>query len=160
MMKNIFLFLIVINITIFSSAQLPEIEVKDIDQNWVSLDEFNGEKLTVLDFWATWCKPCVTGIPKLNSLYKEFSEQGVEFIGINIDGPRNQSKIKPFVQSLGIQYPIILDPDQELVDDYNVTAFPTLIVINNKGKQVFVHEGFLPGDEKRIKEEISKLLKK
>ena len=48
---------------------------------------------------------------------------------------------------------------QELVNDYNVTAFPTLIVLNKKGKEVFIHEGFNPGDEKLIKEELSKLLK-
>lgn len=159
-MKRFYLFLFVLNITVAVSGQLPDIEVKDIDQNWVSLNSLKGEKLTVIDFWATWCKPCVTGIPKLNSIYKEFSEQGVEFIGINIDGPRNQSKVKPFVQTLGIKYPIVLDPDQDLVNDFNVTAFPTLIVINSEGKQVFVHEGFLPGDEKKINAEITKLLKK
>lgn len=160
MMKYLIMFLIVINFASVSSAQLPEIEVKNLNQDWVSLNDLSGEKLTVIDFWATWCKPCVTGIPKLNVIYEEFSKQGVEFVGINIDGPRNQSKVKPFVHSLGIKYSIVLDPDQELVDDFNVTAFPTLIVIDEKGKQVFIHEGFLPGDEKKIKDEITKLLKK
>lgn len=157
-MKRFYLFLFILNTTIVSFAQLPEIEVKDMDQNWISLSELSGEKLTVIDFWATWCKPCVTGIPKLNSIYKDLSEQGVSFVGVNIDGPRNQSKVKPFANSLNIKYPIVLDPNQELVNDFNVTAFPTLIVLNEKGKEVFVHEGFNPGDEKIIKDEITKLL--
>ena len=146
-------------ITLVTQAQLPEVEVKDINQNWVSLNNLSGEKYTVIDFWATWCKPCVTAIPKLNVIYQEFSSQGIEFVGVNIDGPRNQSKVKPFANTLNIKYPIVLDPNQELVNDYNVTAFPTLIVLNKKGKEVFVHEGFNPGDEKLIKEELTKLLK-
>lgn len=143
-----------------SNAQLPEIEIKDINQNWISLNNLSGEKLTIIDFWATWCKPCVTAVPKLNSIYRDFSEEGVEFIGINIDGPRNHSKVKPFAQSLNIKYPIVLDPDQELVNEFNVTVFPTLIILNRKGKEVFIHEGFNPGDDKLIRTEITKLLKK
>ncbi len=159
-MKRFYLFLLIVIMAEVSFAQLPEIEVKDINQNWISLNNLSGEKLTVIDFWATWCKPCVTGIPKLNSIYQEFSKQGVEFIGVNVDGPRNQSKVKPFANTLDIKYPILLDPNQDLVNDFNVTAFPTLIVFNAKGKEVFVHEGFNPGDEKIIRDEIAKLLQK
>lgn len=140
-------------------AQLPEIEVKDIDQNLISLDELNGEKLTVVDFWATWCKPCVTAIPKLNSIYEELGPLGIQFVGVNVDGPRNQSKVKPFSKALNIKYPIILDPDQDLVNEFHVIAFPTLIVLNKMGKEVFIHEGFNPGDEKLIQKELSKILK-
>lgn len=143
-----------------SYAQLPDIDVKDLDQNWVLLSELKGENYTVIDFWATWCKPCVSAIPKLNSIYKEFSDDGIEFIGVNVDGPRNQAKVKPFTKSLGILYPIVLDPNQELVDRYNISAFPTLIVLNNKGKEVYIHKGFNAGDEVLIKAELEKLLTK
>jgi thiol-disulfide isomerase/thioredoxin len=157
MKKAVLLFVICLN-SFLAFAQLPDVEVKDIDQNWISLSELNGEKYTVVDFWATWCKPCVTAIPKLNSIYDAFSGMGVQFVGINVDGPRNQSKVKPFARSLNVKYPIVLDPDQDLVDEFNVTAFPTLIVLNKKGKEVFTHEGFNPGDEKLIQKELSKLI--
>jgi len=157
MKKAVIIFFICLS-SFLAFAQLPEVEVKDINQNWISLSELNGEKLTVVDFWATWCKPCVTAIPKLNSIYDEFSRKGVQFVGINVDGPRNQSKVKPFAKSLDVKYPIVLDPDQDLVNDFNVTAFPTLIVLNKNGKEVFIHEGFNPGDEKLIKKELSKLI--
>lgn len=151
------IFLIWSSLTAF--AQLPDIEVKDINQNLILLSELNGEKLTVVDFWATWCKPCVTAIPKLNSIYEELAPLGIQFVGVNVDGPRNQSKVKPFAKSLNIKYPIILDPDQNLVNEFHVTAFPTLIVFNTKGEEVFSHEGFNAGDEKLIREELSKILK-
>lgn len=159
MRKTILLFVIGIMV-IPAKAQLPDVEVKDINQNWSSLSDYSGEELTIIDFWATWCKPCVTAIPKLNTIYTKVANQGVNFIGVNVDGPRNQAKVKPFANSLNIKYPILLDPDQNLVDEFNVTVFPTLIVLNEKGKEVFIHEGFNPGDEKIIEEELSKLLKK
>jgi cytochrome c biogenesis protein CcmG/thiol:disulfide interchange protein DsbE len=159
-MKSILIIISVFYSSISAFSQLPEIEVRDLDQNWISLSDLNGEELTVIDFWATWCKPCVTAIPKLNSLYTEFSKQGIEFVGINVDGPRNHSKVKPFVNTLNINYPIVLDPDQDLVNEYNVTAFPTLIIVNSKGEELFVHEGFNPGDEKLIRDELIKLLEK
>lgn len=157
-MKKTATLLFVILLTINVSAQLADITVRDMNKNRVSLNDFKGEKLTILDFWATWCKPCVSAIPKLNAIYGDFAQQGVELIGINVDGPRNQAKVKPFAKSLSINYPIVLDPDQELVNTYYVSAFPTLIVINSKGKEVFVHEGFNPGDEQVIREELKKLL--
>ena len=159
-MKKLTLLFIPVFFVFVLYAQLPEIEVKDINQNWINFTDLQGEKITVIDFWATWCKPCVTAIPKLNSIYEEFSKQGVEFIGVNVDGPRNQSKVKPFSNSLNIKYPLILDPDQELVNDFNVVAFPTLIILDEKGKEVFVHEGFNPGDEILIKNELAKQLEK
>lgn len=157
-MKSILIAIYIICSSINTIAQLPEFEVRDLDQNWIHLSDLNGEELTVIDFWATWCKPCVSAIPKLNALYVEFSNQGVEFVGINVDGPRNHSKVKPFVNTLNIKYPIVLDPDQDLVNEYNVTAFPTLIVVNSKGNELFVHEGFNPGDEKMIRDKLIKLL--
>lgn len=158
LMKKITLLIFSVFISLSGWAQFPDIEAKDIDQNWVSLKDFKGEKLTVIDFWATWCKPCVAAIPKLNSIYGDFSEKGVGFIGVNVDGPRNLSKVKPFATSMNIKYPMVLDPDQDLVNRFNVTVFPTLIVLNEKGKEVFVHEGFNQGDEKLIREKLQKLL--
>ena len=159
-MNKTILFLLGVFTTVSIMAQLPDIEIKDIDQNRISLYELRGEKFTVLDFWATWCKPCVTAIPKINSIHKEFSIQGIGFIGVNVDGPRNLSKVKPFATSMNIKYPVVLDPDQDLVNRFNVTVFPSLIVIDEKGKEVFAHEGFNAGDEKLIREELQKLLKK
>ena len=149
--------IIVLFVSLSGYAQLPDLGIKTLDQDWTSLEELKGEKLTVVDFWASWCKPCVSAIPKLNELYSEFKDQGVQFIGVNVDGPRNQAKVKPLVSSLNVRYPVVLDPDQELSSMMNVSALPTLIVFNAKGKEVFVHEGFAPGDEKLLKEKLQKL---
>ncbi|NJM15469.1 MAG: TlpA family protein disulfide reductase [Bacteroidales bacterium] len=120
--------------------------------------EVAGENMTLVDFWAVWCKPCVLSIPKMNSIFDEYKEKGVHLVGINVDGPRNQSKVKPFVLSKKISYTILLDPEQEIMQLLNVSSLPTLLLINHKKEVVWRHEGFQPGDEYLIKQALDKHL--
>lgn len=153
----IFLLLTTYNIAF---AQKLNYEVKDLNNNWIILEELSGENYTVIDFWATWCKPCVNALPKINQLNKHFSNKKISFIGVNVDGPRNQAKIKPFIRSLEINYSIVLDPDQEIMNDMNVSVLPTLIILDNKQKEVFRHEGFHQGDEKILEVKLLELTSK
>jgi cytochrome c biogenesis protein CcmG, thiol:disulfide interchange protein DsbE len=137
--------------------QEPVFRLRDLENNWREYDELKGERLTVVDFWATWCQPCVRSLPALDRMAREYRDRGVSFIGVSIDGPRNQSKVRPFVESMGISYPVLRDMDSELMSELGVMAVPTLIIFRS-GEQVFVHEGFRPGDEVIIREHIENLL--
>jgi len=139
-------------------AQLPDLELKNLDRQYIRLKDVQGKQLTVIDFWATWCKPCLASIPKISELASEFQNKGVAFWGINVDSPRNQSKVKPFVRSMNISYPVILDGDQELMNNLNVSVMPTLLILDHRGKIRFFHEGYQPGDEKIIRQKIQQLL--
>jgi len=149
--------LLLVNI---SWSQDPIFRLRDLDNAWQEYSDLKGTQLTVIDFWATWCQPCVRSIPLLSELEKEYRDRGVSFIGVSIDGPRNQAKIKPFIQSMGVEYPIIRDMDSELMSDLSVTAVPTLILYDARGEQIFFHEGFRPGDEEIIRDHIEKHLDK
>ena len=138
-------------------GQLPDIRLQDLNWKSVKVSDLKGENLTIVDFWASWCKPCMNAIPKLSSIASDYKDQGVAMIGINTDGPRNQAKVKPLVRSLDIQYPILLDPDQELSGEFSVSVLPTLLIFNKDGKLVYRHEGFSPGDEAKIRSEVDKL---
>jgi cytochrome c biogenesis protein CcmG/thiol:disulfide interchange protein DsbE len=139
-------------------AQEPDFRLRDLDNQWKEYSDLKGEELTIIDFWATWCQPCVRSIPLLSEIAKEFEAQGVNFIGVSIDGPRNQSKIKPFMQSMGVNYPVIRDIDTELMSDLGVTAVPTLLIYDSNGDLVFFHEGFRPGDEDVVRTHIKEHL--
>ena len=139
-------------------AQEPVFRLRDLDNQWQEYGDLKGNKLTVVDFWATWCQPCVRVIPLLNEMAGEYADRGVSFIGVSIDGPRNQSKISPFIHSMGITYPILRDVNSELMSELGVTAVPTLIVFGSDGDQLYFHEGFRPGDETIIQKHIEKLL--
>lgn len=151
-------FLVFLSIISTGFAQFPEIELKNLDNKYVQLEDIKGAQLTVIDFWATWCKPCLASIPKIDQLALEFQEKGVAFWGINIDSPRNQSKVKPFVRSMNISYPVFLDGDQKLMNYLNVSVMPTILILNSKGKVLYFHEGYQPGDETLIQEKITQLL--
>jgi thiol-disulfide isomerase/thioredoxin len=154
-----FLILLLIGQTLlFANSKIIDFKLKDLNNRSKSFSELKGEKFTILDFWATWCKPCLLAIPKLNEIYDTYSDKGIEIIGINTDSPRNSAKVRPFVKSYKIKYPILRDPNNEVTGELNVTAFPTLYIINSKNEIVYTHIGFRPGDEKILIEELEKLL--
>ena len=150
-----------INTHIILQAQaVLSIQTKNLKGNTSTIADVATGELIVLDFWATWCKPCVKSIPKLVSLSEKYDLQKVSFVGINEDSPRNTNKVKPFVQSLGVSYPVLLDPDQEIMTELLVNSYPTLIIINADAEVLFIHEGYTSGDELLIEKEINKLLEK
>jgi len=145
----------------FLSLRAQEIynfSLENTDNQTVFYNDLKGQKLTVLDFWATWCKPCLNALPKIAMLADTFKNKGVQFIGISVDGPRNWSKVKPFIQSLGVSYPVLIDKDGEVMRDLNINAVPTLLVADENDEIVYSHEGFNLGDEKIIANELDKLL--
>jgi cytochrome c biogenesis protein CcmG/thiol:disulfide interchange protein DsbE len=132
----------------------------DLRNKRQSYSELKGENLTVLDFWATWCKPCQQSIPKIAELYDLYHEKGVAIIGISVDSPRNLTKVKPVSEALGINYPVLLDSNNELMGEMQVMVVPTLLILNSQDEIVYRHQGYRPGDEKVIAEELDKLLEK
>jgi len=158
-MKTLIIMSFVLISTIGLSAQtVNDFELKDIENNTRTYNELKGEKLTLIDFWATWCGPCNKAIPELNKIYASYKSKGVEIIGINCDGPRSVSKVGPLSKSLQIQYPILIDINSELKTELNIMGLPTLTIVNSKGKIVWIHEGFVSGDEEIIISEIEKYL--
>ena len=151
-------FLIPFLLIVFAQADINQsvynFKLKNLDNRTVSYQDLKGENLTVIDFWATWCKPCLKSMPKLVEMNDEFKEQGVKFIGVSVDGPRNLNKVKPFAKSLGINYPVLLDTDNSVMGRLSVRAVPTLLVVNSEDESVYFHEGYGPGEDKVIREEI------
>lgn len=136
------------------------IEVNDLNGNRTTIAETVKSDILVLDFWATWCKPCIKSIPKLVELSKKYHPDTLSFIGINVDSPRNINKIKPTVNALKISYPVLHDINQSIMSDLQVSALPTLVVLNHKGKILYFHEGYFAGDEIQIEKKLSQLIKK
>ena len=131
---------------------------KDLEGNFVTMNEIKGEKYTVIDFWATWCKPCIKSIPEIVKMNNDYLDQGIVFIGVDVDSPRNLAKVRPFALSKGINYPVLLDTEQELMTALNVSVLPTFVILDPKGRRVYTHEGFVIGEEKALRLQIEKLL--
>lgn len=162
MTKKLFAFALLFSLIplVSDGQQVKNFRLNDLDNTSRSFTELKGEKITIIDFWATWCKPCTKAIPELNKIYDSYKDKGVQIIGINCDGPRSINKVAPLASALQIKYQVLTDIDSEVMKDLNINAFPTLIIVNSQGKIVWLHEGFNSGDEKIIIEEIDKNLRK
>ena len=156
-------YMLILGLTLlcFSVSQAQgafDLEVKTLEGNTVILNEELTGELIILDFWTTWCKPCIRSIPKIIEVSEKFDETKVQFIGINEDSPRNQNKVKPMVSSLKIPYTVVMDVDQGVLSELMVNAFPTLLIMNRKGEVLYTHVGFSTGDEVELEEKINELL--
>jgi thiol-disulfide isomerase/thioredoxin len=109
---------------------MPELKVSDPLVKELKREDLKG-KIVVLDFWATWCGPCIAAIPKNNELAKKYADQGVIVMGIC--SGRGQEKYQQIVETRGVQYPNVRDPDNKTAEAFNVMWFPTYVVIDRKG---------------------------
>jgi thiol-disulfide isomerase/thioredoxin len=140
--------------------KIANFRLNNLENKIVSYSEIKGKKITVIDFWATWCKPCTRSIPKLVAIYKRYEKQGVQIIGINVDGTRNLPKVKPMAHALGIVYPVLLDINGQIMAKLKVTAMPSILIVNANDEIVSFHQGYRPGDENILEDAIKKLLEK
>lgn len=112
----------------------PAWTLKDPDGNEVSFSQFKG-KLVVVDFWATWCGPCVEEIPGYVELQKKYGKDGLVIVGISLDraGP---AKVKKFMQEHGMNYPVVMG-NAEISESFGgIQAIPTTFLISRDGRIV------------------------
>jgi len=138
----------------------PDFRLPDLKGKQVTFKSLLGKGPIVLDFWATWCKPCVKYLPKLQKIYDKYKGDGLIVVGINEDGPRNRAKINPFVKSKRINFPILIDANSQVMRNYRIMGLPATIIISPDGKIYKVHKSYKPGDEKILEKEIQELLSK
>lgn len=113
------------------NSEAPSFSLKDLTGLNVALKEFEG-KIVVIDFWGTWCKPCLKQIPELNEMFYSLSKQNIIFLSISCFD-KTKDDVMRIVETNGIEYPVLLNGD-EISRLYGVITFPTLIVIDKVGK--------------------------
>lgn len=123
----------------------------------LQLSETRG-KVTILDFWASWCEPCRVELPLIEKIVKTFSSKDVVFIAINVD--ENEREADRFLKSTHIQAPIIRDTKRELTGKLGIDSLPVSYILDRDGKIVSIYRGYAKGDEKRMREQVSNLLKR
>lgn len=122
----------------------------------ISLKSYRG-KVVWLDFWASWCAPCLTAMPELEELRTQLPEKHVQILAVNLD--QDPKKALRFLAKNPVGYPSASDVKGGLPEQFGVKTMPTSYLIDRKGVVRLVHEGFRRGDIEKIKEEIDKLVK-
>ena len=106
------------------------IKLKNIDGNTVTKDNFTGQ-ITVINFWATWCPPCIEEIPSLNRLKKKMADVPFELISINY--AEDDKTIIDFMKEVNVEFPVLLDKNGEFAKQWNVISYPSTFIIDSKG---------------------------
>ncbi len=117
----------------------PDFLLKTLDGQNRSLQQDRG-KVVLMNFWATWCPPCIREMPAMQRLYEKFRAQGLEIVAVSVD-QGNPDAVRKFAENLKLNFPIVLDPEQVTKQAYQVRALPTTYLIDRKGRVVAVGMG-------------------
>ena len=133
------------------SLSLPSIFA---DQAAIDLDALRG-KTVYVDFWASWCAPCLRSMPAYNELYNRLKGEDFEFVAINVDNPIEDGL--DFLIDEPLDFLIPSDPDGEAAELFGVIGMPTSYLIDPEGTIRLVHMGFRDGDMEEIEAAINEL---
>jgi peroxiredoxin len=142
-----------------TGATASDFSARDIDGKTVKLSAFLGHETIVLSFWQTWCEPCIAEFPHMRRLYDANREKGFVIFGIAMDGPDTIANVPAFAKRNQLNFPILLDEDSHIAQLYNPKkTAPLSIVIDKTGKITAIREGYNPGDEEYLAQDVAKAL--
>lgn len=121
----------------------------------ISLESLRG-KTVYVDFWASWCAPCLRSMPLINELYGKYRDQDFEVIAINVDDPIEDGQ--DFLLDTPLDYLIAADTDNVVLNEFGVTGMPTSFLIDEHGTVRMVHMGFRANDIEIIEAAVRELL--
>jgi peroxiredoxin len=135
---------------------VPAFQLRLLDGKRVRLADLKG-KITVIDFWGTWCRPCLSEIPGYNEFYRDYKDRGVLLIAPAVDSG-TEDEVREAVRKLGIEYPVAA-PDLKELDAFGeIQAVPTTWVINRRGELEEEFLGTFPGKHRTLRILIDRLL--
>lgn len=153
----IFAVLIVGGYTIFSNSlgeyqvprigdKAPDFTLQGLDGQKHSLADYRGQTV-LINFWGSYCPPCVKEMPAIQKVYEEYKDQNFEVLGVNLD--ESIITVRGFVGQFGVAFPILLDKNV-VRKQFGVTAYPTSFFVNPQGKIEAVKEGEMDADYIRL----------
>ena len=142
-------------------AQLPAVTLKNMNGVEVRTDTLsNGGKPFIIDFFATWCKPCNRELDAISEVYGEWQEEtGVKIIAVSIDQAQNINKVKPLVSNHGWAYDVLLDPNGDMKRALGIQMIPFVLVCDGQGNIVYKHNGYTDGAEIELIDKVRELIK-
>lgn len=132
----------------------PKLSAKTLDGKTITLEDYKG-KVVLVDFWATWCKPCIEAMPEIDKLHKELGSKGFVVLGVSID--EDTKKVGPFAEKRKFSYPLVVDnKETPSWAEFKVKGIPAMFLIDKKGQIVAQWKAKV--DHKELKAAVEKAL--
>ena len=142
-----------------SGATPPDFQLETLTGETARLSDHLGKEVVLVDFWATFCEPCLASMPHLDVLYKKYKDKGFVVLGVSIDGPDSVAQVRSEVQKLGVTFPILLDQETRVVALYNPkTSAPFSVLIGRNGRIRQKREGYTTGSAAALEADITAAL--
>ncbi len=116
----------------------PEFELERIEGGMGSLSDYAGQPV-LLNFWATWCAPCRIEMPYLEAVHAKHADEGLVVLGVNVG--ESTAEVEPYLQELGLTFPVVLDQNRQVAQTYRVGTYPTTVFIDREGRIINVRRG-------------------
>jgi len=159
-MRNtlVFSFLLLLTFTLSAQQTVPSTTVKTLEGENVDIKDLvtnEEDKLTVLSFWATWCSPCKKELDAISELYPYWMETyNVELLAITIDNTRAFAKVPGIVLSKGWDYTVLSDTNGDTQRTFSFPTIPQTYLVNSAGEIIYEHNGYSPGAEYELEDQI------
>jgi thiol-disulfide isomerase/thioredoxin len=134
---------------------LPSFAGEDLGGIGVSTEQIMG-KVGLINFWASWCAPCQRELPFLVRMQEEYGPSGFQVISVNVD--RIPDKARPWIARFNLPFPVMVDPDAEVMGLFDVMAMPTSVLVDMDGNVLEVHTGFSDAWAKSLRIRLTEML--
>lgn len=141
--------------TVDKKESIASFELKGLDGELYQLSDYQG-KVVLVNFWASWCPPCIQEIPSMLRLEKSFSKRPFKVIAINVE--EQKRKVSYQIKRNNMNFTVLLDPKSKTFKQWQVKILPTSFIVDKKGTIRYLAKGPLEWDSEEVSEIIEKLL--
>lgn len=131
------LVLIVLTASLLTLQTIPataaDWSLSDLSGGSFRLSEHKGSPVLLI-YWATWCEPCKKELNEQKAVFESYVEQGVQVVLVSVDTQKSQARIKPYIESRGYKWPVVLDPGQETLKRYGGNSVPFTVLLDKQGE--------------------------
>ena len=141
-----------------SGSTITDLKVRLLNGSSTTLHQLSQDGPLLIDFWATWCLPCIKVMKYLNQYHEKYADDNFKVLMINTDTPRSLGKVRGYIKSKNYSFNVGMDPNKVLSKKLNGMIMPTLILVDKGGIIKWRHQGYVAGEEIEIEKQIKQVL--